>query len=84
MKFQVLKDAEDELSESVEYYEEIEPGLGIALKEEARTVFQWIRNNPELPRVRHKGYRRSRGPRLTASHKFRLAWHRFSGINNIA
>jgi toxin ParE1/3/4 len=58
MKFQVLKDAEDELTEAVEYYEEIEPGLGIALKEEARTVLQWIRNNHAVPRVRPKGYRR--------------------------
>lgn len=58
MNLQVLKDAEDELNEAVAYYEEIEPGLGSALKEEAREAFQWIRNNPELPRLRSKGYRR--------------------------
>lgn len=58
MKFQVLKEAEDELSEAVEHYDESEPGLGSAFKEEARTVFQWIRKNPELPRPRQKGYRR--------------------------
>jgi hypothetical protein len=56
MNLQVLKEAEDELNEAVAYYEEIEPGLGSALKEEVRAAFQWIRNNPELPRVRPKGY----------------------------
>jgi hypothetical protein len=58
MNLHVLKVAEDELNEAVAYYEEIEPGLGSALKEEARETFQWIRNNPELPRLRSKGYRR--------------------------
>jgi hypothetical protein len=39
MNLQVLKDAEDELNEAVAYYEEIEPGLGSALKEAAREAF---------------------------------------------
>ena len=46
------------MNEAIAYYEEIEPGLGSALKEEALAAFQWVRSNPELPRVRPKGYRR--------------------------
>jgi hypothetical protein len=32
--------------------------LGIRLKEEARTTFQWIRHNSQVPRLRAKGYHR--------------------------
>ncbi|MHB8524255.1 MAG: type II toxin-antitoxin system RelE/ParE family toxin [Limisphaerales bacterium] len=58
MNLEVLREAEEELNQAVVDYEEIEPGLGIRLKEEARTTFEWIRHNPELPRLRAKGYRR--------------------------
>ncbi len=58
MKIEILRPAEDELTEAVEYYEEIEPGLGIRLKEEARQCLRWIRSNACLPRVRQRGYRR--------------------------
>lgn len=58
MKIEILQAAEDELSEAIAYYEEIEPGLGLRLKQEVRAVIQWITLNPEIPRLRPKGYRR--------------------------
>lgn len=58
MKLEILEEAEDELNEAVAYYQEIEPGLGLRLKEEVRGAIQWIAKNPELPRLRPKGYRR--------------------------
>ena len=58
MKIEILHAAEEELSEAISYYEEIEPGLGIRLKDEVRAVIQWIGENPEKPRLRPQGYRR--------------------------
>ena len=58
MKLEILHEAEREITEAVAYYEEIEMGLGIRLKEEVRGVMKWISLNPELPRLRPKGYRR--------------------------
>jgi len=58
MKVEILQEAEEELNQAIVRYEEIEPGLGIRLKEEARLALRWIGNNPELPRLRPKGYRR--------------------------
>ena len=58
MRIEILREAEDELSEAVAYYEEKEPGLGVRLKAEVRAVIQWIDNSPEIPRLRPKGYRR--------------------------
>ena len=57
MKIEILQKAEQELIEAIEYYEEIESGLGVRLKEEVRAVIQWIGDNPEIPRLRPKGYR---------------------------
>ena len=58
MKVEILHEAEEELYQAVAHYEEIEPGLGIRLKEEARRAIRWVGNNPDLPRLRPKGYRR--------------------------
>lgn len=58
MKLEILDEAANELNEAIGYYEEIEPGLGIRLKEEARRVLSWIQTNPLLPRIRPRGYRR--------------------------
>jgi toxin ParE1/3/4 len=58
MKIEILRAAEEELNEAIVHYEEVEPGLGIRLKEEVRAVIQWIGSNPEIPRLRLKGYRR--------------------------
>ena len=58
MNLYLLKEAEDELNEAIARYEVTEAGLGIRLKEEARDAIQWIRDNPELPRIRPNGYRR--------------------------
>jgi len=58
VNIEIVWEAENELHESIEYYEEIEAGLGVRLKEEVRQAIQWIRNNPLLPRIRPKGYRR--------------------------
>lgn len=58
MKVEILQEAEEELNQAIVRYKEIEVGLGIRLKEEARLAIRWIGNNPELPRLRPKGYRR--------------------------
>lgn len=58
MKIEILHEAEEELTQAVAYYEEIEPGLGVRLKDEVRTIIRWIGDNPEIPRLRPKGYRR--------------------------
>ena len=58
MKLQILKDAEEELDEAVDYYEKRAAELGTRFKHEARRVIQWIGEHPEVPRLRPKGYRR--------------------------
>jgi toxin ParE1/3/4 len=58
MKVEILQEAEEELAEAIARYEEIEPGLGIRLKEEVRASIRWISAHPEIPRLRPKGYRR--------------------------
>ena len=58
MNVEILQQAEDELNIAVAHYEDIEAGLGIRLKEEVRATIRWIAANPELPRLRLKGYRR--------------------------
>lgn len=58
MKLEILQEAEAELNHAVARYEAIEPGLGLRLKEEARKALFWIREHPDLPRLRPKGYRR--------------------------
>ncbi len=58
MKVEILREAEAELNEAIEYYEEIELGLGLRLKEEARKAILRIRDNPAAPRLRPSGYRR--------------------------
>ena len=57
MKIEILHAAEEELNDAIAYYEEIESGLGVRLKEEVRIVIQWIGENPEISRLRPKGYR---------------------------
>ena len=58
MRTEILQEAEDELNESIAHYEDVEAGLDQRLKEEARAAILWIKNNPDLPRVRPRGYRR--------------------------
>lgn len=54
----MLDEAAAELQEAMARYEEIEPGLGLRLKTEARQTLQWIGEHAEMPRLRPKGYRR--------------------------
>jgi toxin ParE1/3/4 len=58
VKVEILREAQEELDASIAYYEDIESGLGIRLKEEVRVAIQWIGKNPDVPRLRAKGYRR--------------------------
>ena len=58
MKVEILQEAQDELDAAIGYYEEIEPGLGIRLKQEVRATIEWIAKNRQAPRLRAKGYRR--------------------------
>ncbi len=58
MRMLILREAEEELNRAIDYHEIVEPGLGLRLKQEVRDALDWIRKNPEIPRVRAKGYRR--------------------------
>ena len=58
MRVEILEEAEEELNQAVAHYEAIEPGLGIRLKNEAREAIRWIGKNPEVARLRPRGYRR--------------------------
>lgn len=58
MKLEILAAAEAELMDSVAYYESIEPGLGVRLKNEVRKFLDLIASAPERPRQRPAGYRR--------------------------
>jgi len=58
VKVEILREAQEELDASIAYYEDIEAGLGIRLKEEVRAAIRWIGKNPDVPRLRAKGYRR--------------------------
>lgn len=58
MKLAFLREAEDEVNQAIAYYEEIEPGLGIRLKEETRRLGQWIEHNSTVPSPKPPGYRR--------------------------
>ena len=54
----VLGEAEREFAESVAYYESKEAGLGRRFRMEVIEAVGWIERNPDLPRLRAKGYRR--------------------------
>ena len=54
----VLGEAEREFAESVVYYESKGAGLGWRFRTEVVEAISWIETNPELPRLRAKGYRR--------------------------
>jgi plasmid stabilization system protein ParE len=58
MRLEILDQAEAELADAIAHYEAIEPGLGVRLKQEVRLTLAWIEQNPELARLRPKGYRR--------------------------
>ncbi len=58
MKIQILHEAETEFIEAISYYENIEFGLGLRLKEKVRQAIAWIQINYALPRVTAKGYQR--------------------------
>ena len=58
MQTRIVAEAELELAAAIGRYEEIEPGLGLQLKEEARAAIDWIGEHPLLPRLRPTGYRR--------------------------
>ena len=54
----VLGEAEQEFAESIAYYESKEPGLGWRFRNEVAEAVDRILRNPELARLRSKGYRR--------------------------
>ena len=58
MNLRFVHEASSELVGAIAYYEEIEYGLGVRLKEQVWTVLTWIAENPELPRLRAAGHRR--------------------------
>lgn len=58
MRLVILDEAAREFSESVAYYEAKEAGLGWRFRTEVVEAVAWLERNPELPRVRPKGYRR--------------------------
>jgi hypothetical protein len=58
MQTRIVAEAEAELTDAILRYEEIEPGLGLRLKDEARAAIEWIESHPTIPRLRPAGYRR--------------------------
>ena len=58
MKLHILREAEQEFAEAIQYYEDINSGLGIRLKNQVTRVIHWISRNSEVPRIRPLGYRR--------------------------
>ncbi len=58
MRLVILGEAEREFVESVAYYEAKEAGLGWRFRTEVVEAVGWIKRNPELLRLRPKGYRR--------------------------
>jgi hypothetical protein len=52
----ILAEAEREFAESTAYYESKEAGLGWRFRTEVVEAVGWIERNPELPRLRPKGY----------------------------
>ena len=58
MKLIVLHEAEIEFSESVIHYESKQPGLGRRFRDEVAAQLEWILQNPNVPRLRPRGYRR--------------------------
>lgn len=53
-----LAEAEQDLVESVAYYEARQPGLGKRLRDEVVATVEWIAQHPDVPRLRRKKYRR--------------------------
>jgi plasmid stabilization system protein ParE len=53
-----LEEAEQDLVESVAYYEAKQSGLGGRLRDEVAATVEWIVRHPELPRLRGKSFRR--------------------------
>ena len=50
--------AEAEFEAAVAYYESCEPRLGAQFRNEMAKTIEWIIANPEILRVRRRGYRR--------------------------
>ena len=53
----ILGEAEQDFAESIAYYESKEPGLGWRFRNEMAEAVKRILRNPELARLRPKGYR---------------------------
>ncbi len=58
MNLRIIDEAAAEFADAIARYESIESGLGIRLREEVKAAIAWISDQPELPRIRPKGYRR--------------------------
>ena len=58
MNLRIVHEASTELADAIVYYEAIENGLGVRLKEEVRNALAWIAENPELARLRSHDHRR--------------------------
>jgi plasmid stabilization system protein ParE len=58
MRLVILGEAEREFAESVAYYETKEAGLGWRFRAEVVEATGWIQRNPDLHRLRARGYRR--------------------------
>jgi hypothetical protein len=54
----ILAEAEQEFAKDAAFYEDKQPGLGNRFRNEVAQIVDAIWQNPELPRLREKGYRR--------------------------
>jgi hypothetical protein len=58
MRVKVLEEAEREIDEAGRHYDDLADGLGDRFRNEVWRVLFWVRENPVVPPLRGKGYRR--------------------------
>ena len=67
----ILGEAEQDFAKSIAYHESKEPGLGWRFRNEMAEAVKRILRNPELARLRPKGYRRVNLARFSSLHRLR-------------
>ena len=58
MTLQFIPESEAEFLDAIEYYEDIESGLGLRFRDEVLSELKWIQDNSSKPRLRTGDYRR--------------------------
>ncbi len=58
MRVRILEEAEREIAEAGRHYDDLAAGLGERFRAEVWRSLAWVRDNPAVPPLRAKGYRR--------------------------